>query len=41
MQKTAIILTNGIVGKRIKSSVLTHSAMDEFPDVLYAFVGMC
>lgn len=41
MQKTTLILTNRIVGKRIKSSVLTHRAMDEFPDVPYAFVGMC
>jgi hypothetical protein len=35
------ILTNRIVGIRIESSVLTHTAMDELPDVLYAFVCMC
>jgi hypothetical protein len=41
MQKITIILTNRIVGIRIESSVLTHTAMDQFPDVLYAFVGTC
>jgi hypothetical protein len=41
LQKPTIILTNGIVGKWIKSSILTHTAMNEFPDVSYALVGMC